>query len=683
LSDSPAERPENRLAQETSAYLRQHMHNPVDWHPWGDEALERARSEDRPLLVSIGYSACHWCHVMEHESFEDPATAELMNRLFVNIKVDREERPDVDQIYMDTVTRLTGHGGWPLTVFCTPAGEPYYGGTYFPPEARHGLPSFREVLEAVARAYHDRRGEVDESASQILEALARQPRGAAQEPPGIATATRAALKILQTADSEFGGFGGVPKFPTPPNLELLLAASDALPPRKSSEALDHVRLSCHEMSRRGLYDHLAGGFHRYSVDARWAVPHFEKMLYDQGQLLRVYAELWRRTGEEDDDLLWPVRETAAYLTREMTGPEGGFYASQDADSEGEEGVFYVWTPEQIDAVLGSDAGEAFSRAYGVTARGNFEGDTTVLADHAREPRERFHAEREALAAARAKRIAPGTDTKRVAAWNGLAISGLARAGSLMGDDVCLGAASAAADFVWDHMRDTHGRLLRVWNLGSAHVGAFLDDHAALLEGCLDLHRAGAGDRFLTRALALADAIAAHFYDERDGDLFLSADDGERLVHRPRSDHDGATPHSTGLATLGLLRTATLCGRAELRAIADRVLETHAFALDRMPEAHPTLARAAMAAERGLSVAVIVGDSDTDALASRARRLLGPDDGVVVTAPGGAPEGIDPSWLRGRDPIDGSATAWVCHGVHCSLPVTRPDQLATLEGNLAP
>jgi uncharacterized protein YyaL (SSP411 family) len=682
LSDSSADRPENRLAQETSAYLRQHMHNPVDWHPWGDEALERARSEDRPLLVSIGYSACHWCHVMEHESFEDPATAELMNRLFVNIKVDREERPDVDQIYMDTVTRLTGHGGWPLTVFCTPNGEPYYGGTYFPPEARHGLPSFREVLEAVARAYRERRGEVDASASQILEALARQPSGAAEEAPGIATATRAALKILQTADPEFGGFGGAPKFPTPPNLELLLAASDALPERKRREALDHVRLSCHEMSRRGLYDHLAGGFHRYSVDARWAVPHFEKMLYDQGQLLRVYAELWRRTGEEDDDLLWPVRETAAYLAREMTGPEGGFYASQDADSEGEEGVFYVWTPEQIDAVLGSD-GDAFSRAYGVSERGNFEGGTTVLADNAREPRERFRAERQALAAARAQRIAPGTDTKRVAAWNGLAISGLARAGSLMGDDVSLAAARAAAEFVWDHMRDSDGRLMRVWNRGGAHVRAFLDDHAALLEGCLDLHRAGAGDRFLARALALADAIAAHFFDEAEGDLFLTPDDGERLVHRPRSDHDGATPHSTGLAALGLLRTATLCGRSDLRAIADRVLETHAYALDRMPEAHPTLARAALAAERGLSVAVIVGDADTDALASQARRLLGPDDGIVVTAPGRAPEGIDPSWLLGRDPIDGSATAWVCHGVHCSLPVTRPDQLAPLEGNLAP
>jgi len=691
LSESPPDRknptshPANRLARETSAYLRQHMHNPVDWYPWGEEAFERARSEDRPLLVSIGYSACHWCHVMEHESFEDPDTAALMNRLFVNVKVDREERPDVDQIYMDTVTRLTGHGGWPLTVFCTPKGEPYYGGTYFPPESRHGLPAFREVLEAVERAYRERRGEVDASATQILASLARRPDGVAGEAPGVATARAAALRILQSADPEFGGFGGAPKFPTPPNLELLLAASDVLPGRKRAEALDHVLLSCREMARRGLYDHLAGGFHRYSVDARWAVPHFEKMLYDQGQLLRVYAEVWRRSGGEDDDLLWPVRETAAWLAREMTGPEGGFYASQDADSEGEEGRFYVWTPDQIDAVLGAEAGAGFSRAYGVTPRGNFEGGRSVLGDVAREPRERFAAEREALAAARSARVAPGTDTKRVAAWNGLAISGLARSGSLIGDEAILAAASAAADFVWEHMRDEHGRLLRVWNQGRAHVGAFLDDHAAMLEGCLDLYRAGAGDRFLARALALADDVATHFVDAETGDLFLTPDDGEHLVHRPRSDHDGATPHSTGLASLGLLRAATLCGRSDLRELALRVLRTHAFVLERVPDAHPTLARAALAAERGLSVAVIVGtgsDDATRALAARARRVLAPEDAVVVATPGASPAGVDPAWLEGRVAVDGAPTAYVCRGVTCSLPVQRPDDLVPLEENPA-
>src|SRR5262245_57900312 len=670
--------PVNRLAGETSAYLRQHMHNPVDWHPWGAEALERARREQKPLLVSIGYSACHWCHVMEHESFEDAQTAELMNRLFVNVKVDREERPDVDQLYMDTVVRLTGHGGWPLTVFCTPEGRPFYAGTYFPPERRHGLPSFREVLGAVAEAWGARRDEVERSAGEILSLIGRRPEGAGGEPPGAHTALRAASRLLQNADSEHGGFGGAPKFPTPTNLELLLAASEALPGRKGVEALEHVRLSCREMARGGVYDQLGGGFHRYSVDARWAVPHFEKMLYDQGQLLRVYAEAWRRSGASDDDLLWPVRETAAYLRREMRAPEGGFYASQDADSEGEEGIYYVFTPEQIDAVLGPEVGAAFGRAYGVTARGNFEHGASVLADGAREPRERFAAERGKLLGARGKRVPPATDRKRVAAWNGLAISGLARAGSLLGDEVMLADALAAAEFVAGKMRDGAGRLARIWNESRASVTAFLDDYASWMEAALDLYRAGAGDRWLAEALAASDEIAARFFDPAEGDLFLTPSDGERLVHRPRSDHDGATPHSTGLAVLGLLRTAELSGRADLPRIAERVIETHAPLLERAPQAFPTLARAALAAERGCSVAVVVGgerDPATRALATRARRVLGPADAVVVCAPGSAPPpGLAPSWLEGRDPQGGRPTAWICRGVTCSLPIVEPDAI---------
>jgi len=672
----------NRLAQETSAYLRQHMYNPVDWRPWGEEAFALARETDRPLLVSIGYSACHWCHVMEHESFEDAETAGVMNRLFVNVKVDREERPDVDQIYMDTVVGLHGQGGWPLTVFCKPDGTPFYGGTYFPPVPRQGMPAFRQVLVAIDDLWRNRRDEVDRNGAQIVAALARRPQEGAADVPGADTVRQAAFRLLQRADAENGGFGAAPKFPTPVNLLLLLAATDALPEAKAREALDHVVLTCREMARGGIYDHLGGGFHRYSVDGQWIVPHFEKMLYDQGQLLCVYAEAWRRSGARDDELLWPVRETIDFLRRELGGAEGAFAASLDADSEGEEGTYYVWTPEQVQATLGARATE-FCRTYGVTPAGSFERGTSVLRDLERAPRERFAAERAALFESRATREPPGTDRKRVTSWNALTISGLARAASLLGDEALLRDAATAADFVLAHLHDGNGRLLRVWNEGRAHVPAFLDDHAALLEALLDLDRAGAGSRYRTRALDLAGSIAERFFDAAQGDLFLTPIDGERLVHRPRSDHDGAMPHSTGLAVLGLLRAAALAGRGDLEDAARRVLRTHAFILERAPEAFPTLARAALVAERGLSVAVIVGATDvpgTSTLAARARHVLAPEDAVVVVEPGETPDGVDAAWLEGRDALRGRPTAYVCRGVSCSLPAHAPEEIAALPAN---
>ena len=670
------ERSANRLANETSAYLRQHMHNPVDWFPWGPEALEQARRDEKPLLVSIGYSACHWCHVMEHESFEDPETAALMNARFVCIKVDREERPDVDQIYMDTVTGLTGHGGWPLTVFCTPDGRPYYGGTYYPPEPRHGMPAFREVLEAMDQAYRERPDDVEKSAAQILAHLAKRPSGDAP-PPGADCLAQGSLRMLQRVDPENGGFGGAPKFPTPTSLDGLLAGVDVLPERKAREALDHVRLTARRMARGGLWDHLGGGFHRYSVDAHWCIPHFEKMLYDEGQLIRTYAETFRRSDFAGEDLEWPVRETIAYLERELAAPDGGWFASQDADSEGEEGRFYIWTPPQIEAVLGAERAGPFCEAYGVTERGNFEHGTTHLNDVGDAPRERFAEERSALYRARADRIAPGTDEKRVVSWNALTVSGLARAGCVFGEAAWIERAAAAADVLLERLRDADGRLLRIFNAGRAHTTGFLDDHAALLEACLDLHRAGAGDRFLAAARALADAIVARFFDDAEGDLFLTPCDGETLAHRPRSDHDGAMPHSPGLATLGLLRIAALAeGGDRFRQVAERVLASHAFLLARAPEAYPTLTRAAAVAERGIAVAVILGaaGADTDALAARARAVLAPEDAVVVT-PGPCPPGIDPHWLLGREARDGRATAYVCRGHTCSLPIIDPAALA--------
>ncbi|RIK91864.1 MAG: hypothetical protein DCC71_24785 [Proteobacteria bacterium] len=678
-----SDRPTNRLAHESSAYLRQHMHNPVDWHPWGADAIARARAEDKPLLVSIGYSACHWCHVMERESFEDAATAAKMNELFVPVKVDREERPDVDRIYMDFVVRTTGHGGWPMTVFCTPDGRPFYGGTYYPPEPRHGLPSFRELLDAIARAWTSQRSEVEQSAAQVVSQLARRPQGVASNPPGAHSLVAAAGALLQSADRAHGGFGTAPKFPTPTTLEALLAALDVVPDDAAEDALAHLVVTCREMARRGLFDQVGGGFHRYCVDAEWTIPHFEKMLYDQGQLLRVYAEVWRRTGCEDGELVWPIHETVAYLRREMAAPDGGWYASQDADSEGEEGKFYVWTPQQVKEALGAERGEAFRAAYGVTAGGNFEHGTTQLVDLARRPRAEFAAERAELLAVRAGRVPPATDRKRVASWNAWLASGLARAGSLLGDDAMLADAVATADFVATRMRDAEGRLTHVFDEGRAHVRGFLEDEAGLLEALLDLHRAGAGERFLADAAALAEDLVARFFDPDENDLFLTASDGEPLVHRPRAEPDGATPNAAGAAALALVRAAALTGRSDWEQVALRVLRTNAYLVERAPAAFPSFARAAALAERGVSVAVVVGDAvdpATRALAAQARRVLAPEDGVVVAAPGAQPAALDPAWLAGRDAIGGRATAYVCRGTTCSLPVHDPDALAPLGRN---
>ncbi len=685
MTDDESSRPTNRLARETSAYLRQHMHNPVDWHPWGPEALARAKETDRPLFVSIGYSACHWCHVMERESFEDPATAAILNESFIAVKVDREERPDVDQIYMETVTRLTGHGGWPLTVFCTPDGSPFFGGTYYPPEPRHGLPAFTALLRQVATVWAQQRDEVLASASQILGALGAAASAGAEETsaalPGRAELLAAAEALLPRLDTVHGGLGDAPKFPTPVHLELLLLALPHLGQDDAERVAAFLRTTCDAMARRGLYDHLGGGFHRYCVDARWAVPHFEKMLYDQGQLMRIYDEVARLAGGDATDLAWPVRETAAWLGREMTAGGGAFVASQDADSEGEEGRFYVWTPEQVGEVLDGDDAQAFCEAFGVTPGGNFEGGASVLADRAGPPREATAALRDRMRTARAERTPPDTDRKIVAAWNGLTISGLAHAAGWLDDPDLLERGRLAADFVLSEMRDEGGRLLRIHAEGQAKVPAFLDDHAGMLSACLDLHRAGAGDGYLQHALDLADDIAARFFDEEEGDLFLVANDGDPLPHRPRSDPDGATPHSASLAVLGLLRAASLSGRSDLRATAERVLRRYAASLRAQPLAWPTLVRAAYWAEQGLSAAVVVGDADaaeTAALAGAARRLLAPEEAVVVIAHEEArPPGLDPAWVAGRTRVEGRATAYVCRGTVCSLPVTDPEQLAPL------
>ena len=664
---------QNRLAAEGSAYLRQHMRNPVDWFPWGEEALTQAREADKPLLISIGYSACHWCHVMERESFEDEATAALMNASFVNIKVDREERPDVDRVYMDFVVRSQGQGGWPLTVFCTPAGRPFFGGTYFPPEPRHGMPAFQQVLQSVADAFRDQRDALERNAAEVVAKLGARPRGVANDLPGVASLAQTAKRILSAADTENGGFGGAPKFPTPTTLDALLAAVDVLPQDQARAALEHVVMSCREMSRRGLYDHLGGGFHRYCVDATWTIPHFEKMLYDQGQLIATYAEAWRRSG--DPELDWPIRESAAYLEREMRGPEGGFFASQDADSEGEEGRFYVWTPEQVEAILGAEDAIAFCHAYEVSDQGNFEGATTHLIDQRRANREEFAAERALLFEARANRIPPATDTKRVTSWNAWTAAGLARAGASLRAPELIDAATRCVDFLLGTMRDARGKTLRVYHEGaSAAAGTgFLEDVAGLLDACLALYTAAGDERYLRTAFALGEDLVARFWDPDEGDFFLTPADGEALVQRPRPEGDGATPHGGALAARCLYRLAVISGNEGWHRICDTLLRTHAFVLERAPEALPTLARLAALVERGCCVAVVAEGSGSDALCTAILARLGPDD-LLLRSGSTDTSSVDESWFAGRDTRGDQATAYICRGEVCSLPITDPDEL---------
>ncbi|MCZ6714515.1 MAG: thioredoxin domain-containing protein [Deltaproteobacteria bacterium] len=666
----------NRLATESSAYLLQHQNNPVDWYPWGEEAFERARRDNRPVLVSIGYSSCHWCHVMEHESFEDPEVARLMNENFVCIKVDREERPDVDQIYMETVMRLTGAGGWPLNVFCTPEGRPFYGGTYFPPERRYQRPSWPDVLRSVARTFNDQPEQVEAQATQILDALRVQPdSGGSAELPGRATLPQLCVQLMQRADTAHGGFGQAPKFPTPTNLEaILLAGSHSLP---DAGALEHVVFSLKRMARGGIYDQLRGGFHRYSTDAHWLVPHFEKMLYDQGQLLRVYAEAFRQT--RDPELAWPVEETIAFLERELRSPEGGFYASQDADSEGEEGRYYVWSPDEVEAVLGSERGREFVQAYGVSAGGNFEHTgKSVLAHVLAGERARFRDERQLLLEARAQRIAPDTDCKIITSWVGYTISGLATAGAAFERADWVAAAARAADFVLERLTDPVRGLMRVWDGSRAKIPGFLDDHAALLCALLDLHRAGGGDRYLEAALRTADAMRERFFSSDTRDLFFTAGEDSSLILRPVSDADGATPAAAGLAALGLVRLSELCGRSDLREIAQSVIEKQAALANRVPVQVPTLVRAAALLDLGMGVALVLGapeDPRSQALAARARALLGAEDAVVVMSPDAAPPWLAPAWLEGRDALAGTPTAYLCRGQVCSLPAQKPEELA--------
>jgi len=673
-----ARHPDNQLHRETSVYLRQHAENPVAWWPWGTAAFEEARRSQRPVLVSIGYSSCHWCHVMERESFEDPDIAALMNRELVNIKVDREERPDVDQIYMDALMRLTGQGGWPLNVFCLPDGRPFFGGTYFPPRRAMNRPGWPDVVSAIGRLCREQPGKVEEQAEQLLAVLRTWPDFEPVERPGSEVLASLSERMMEGADTHHGGFGQAPKFPMPPGLEALLAAVaiGAAP----TEVFAHVRFTLACMARGGIYDQIGGGFHRYSTDAHWGVPHFEKMLYDNGQLLRVYAEAHRQAP--DPELAWPVAETIDYLVREMCGPEGGFFASQDADSEGEEGRFYVWDPAQVRAVLGTAQAEEFCDAFGVGPRGSFESldgssDKSVLQQLTTAPREQFADMRAKLLESRALRVPPTTDRKRITAWIGYTISGIATAAATWHRSDWLTIAERAVDFLEGQMGEAHGELMRVGDGERARIPAFLDDHAALLSARLDLFRASADTRHVQAALRLAERICRSFYSADRGDLYLTPAGDASLLYRPGTDSDGATPSASGLAVLGLLRTALLCGRSDLASVARSVLSRYAPLMLRTPQALPTLARAAAIDAGAFGLALIVGARDdprTHALARRARELMASDDFVVLLETSERPDWLDPAWTEGRMQVD-QPTAYLCRGQTCSLPASRPETMA--------
>jgi uncharacterized protein YyaL (SSP411 family) len=653
----------NRLAQETSPYLLQHKDNPVDWHPWGPEALELALELDRPILLSVGYSACHWCHVMERESFEDPVTAAYMNENFVSVKVDREERPDIDALYMEAVQAISGQGGWPMTVFCDPDGVPFYGGTYFPPDDSRGMPSFRMVMEAVIDAYRNRRDELRAQAPRTQERLgAIASLAPSSERPDAAILERALEGLRERADGARGGFGGAPKFPPASALELLLARGETA----------HVERTLDAMMAGGIYDQLGGGFARYTVDGHWLVPHFEKMLYDNAQLAGAYLHGWQAL--EHDRYRRVCEETLDWMLREMRGPEGGFYSALDADSEGEEGRFYVWTPDQIREVLGPDAEETIA-FYGVTVKGNFEGRNVLhLAGGAgAELGSTLLESRAALLEARGSRVRPGLDDKRLASWNALAIGALAEAGAALERPDYLDAARACAEFVLGTLRDGAGHLLRTYRDGEARLNAYLEDHAFLLEALLTLYEASFERRWYEEARSLAEAMIDRFADPEHGAFFSTSADHEELIARRKELGDHPIPSGNSSAALGLLRLAALSGERRYEDQAVGVLTLYAEVATRQPDAFAHLLRALDFHLAAVKEVALVGD-DLTAMAAVVRNGHRPH---LVLA--GGPQGTDePELLRDRPAADGAtSTAYVCENFACRAPVTDVQTLAEL------
>ena len=673
----------NRLINETSPYLLQHAHNPVDWYPWGEEALERAEREDKPILLSVGYSACHWCHVMERESFEDAEIAALMNDNFVCIKVDREERPDIDSIYMTAVQALTGQGGWPMTVFLTPDGKPFYGGTYFPPEDRGGLPAFPRLVEALAAAYKARRGDVARTTSQLVQRMRQLSAGMAGiEPLTVEVLQSAKRAVAGQFDGRHGGVGLQPKFPQPMTYEFLLRHHART---QDPESLEMVELTLTRMAEGGMYDQIGGGFHRYSTDTYWLVPHFEKMLYDNALLARLYLHAYQVTGDPLYRRI--VEETLDYMAREMTDANGGFYSAQDADSEGVEGKFFVWRPEEIIDRLGKTEGDLFNSYYGVTRKGNFEGQSILhvakggaairgMSDE--EFEKTLRRWKMILLAARNERVAPGLDDKVLTSWNGLAMRAFAEAGGALGRPDYVEKANINAKFILDSLvRD--GRLLRTYRNGEAKLNGYLEDYAFLIDGLLALHEATLDGRWLDESISLGEAMVDLFWEESEGRFYDTGRDHEELVLRPRDYTDNATPCGSSMAADVLLRLAVVTGDSEHQRRAVTSLRSVRELMSRFPTGAGHWLGALdfyLSTPKEIAIVGGAGDAETNALLSEVSRRYLPNRVLVGSAGNGTAEarsGVP--LLEDRDRVDGKPTAYVCENYACSLPVTEPAALA--------
>ncbi len=682
-----SENKSNRLANETSPYLLQHAQNPVDWYPWSEEALAKAGAEDKPIFLSVGYSACHWCHVMERESFENPALAELMNERFINIKVDREERPDIDQIYMNAVQAMTGRGGWPMSVFLTPDGKPFFGGTYYPPEDRQGMPGFRRVILSVDQAWKNRKQEIIDSAGEMtshLADLARLPKADSTETLDLKLLDSAAAALRRQFDPVHGGFGQSPKFPHPMDLRLLLRCGARC---GDAHAIHMVRHTLDKMARGGIYDHLGGGFARYSTDAKWLVPHFEKMLYDNALLALTYTEAWQLTGEEDFARV--TRETLDYLLSRMTDPlEGGFYATEDADSEGEEGKYYVWDRSEVNSLLGTERAERFCRIYDVSPHGNWEGqnilnllkplEQVASADGVELEwlRNELAADKSCLLAARQLRVPPGKDTKILSSWNGLALAAFAHAAWALNEPDYLAAATRCAAFIKRRMVASDGRLLHCYKDGQARFNAYLDDYANVIDGLVRLFETGGDRQWLNFAEELTQTMIREFHDDAEGGFFYTGKSHESLILRQKDYQDNATPSSMAMAATGLARLGRLLSNEKYTSLAFSTLKSIEPVLRRFPAAvGQSLIALDFLLANGPDVVICSSLADSDYKRARvmwASRFL---PGAVFL-PNFAGNNDTMELARDRSALSGHITSFICSGQTCEAPVVGIEALKT-------